>query len=161
VSAADGEIHLAALDLSDEINGFRGTCTICCGENQITSIVLKRLDTVEKNITDFALNFPLTAAQGEQNADMISSQCICFQCTLLCLGSIYQEDIAATIPTIEYRDVNKKCIDHQLALAITAGLATGASGIAQLFMAILDRTLTPKVWCSRDHSEDLEVLLRR
>lgn len=91
VSAADAEIHLSALDLSDGSDAFRGTCPICCGEEQIMSIVLKSLDTVEENTTDFALNFPLAAAQGKQNANMVSSQCICFQCALLLPRSIFQE----------------------------------------------------------------------
>ncbi|KAI4247179.1 MAG: hypothetical protein L6R40_001522 [Gallowayella cf. fulva] len=68
VTAADSEIHLAALDLSDDINALRLACAICCGEQQIMSITLKRLDTVEENTTDFALNFPLAAAQAKQNA---------------------------------------------------------------------------------------------
>lgn len=91
---------------------------------------------------------------------MISSQCICFQCALLCPRSIYQEDIVATIPTVCYRGPNKKYINHQLALAITAGLATGASGILQLFMTIIERTMETKLWCAKD-SEDVEISSRR
>lgn len=49
------------MDLSDDIESFRGTCPICCGEEQIMSVVLKKLDTVEENTTDFALNFPLVS----------------------------------------------------------------------------------------------------
>ena len=90
----------------------------------------------------------------------ISSQCICFQCALLCPRSIYQEEIVATNPTIDYRGSNKKYINHQLTLAITAGLATGIPGIVQIFMNILDRTLETKAWCSRD-STDPDVSLRR
>jgi len=161
VSAADAEIHISALDLSDGIDAFRGTCPICCGEEQIMSVVLKSLDTVEENTTDFALNFPLAAAQAQQNADMVSSQCICFQCALLLPRSIFQEEIAATIPSIDYEGINQKYIDHQLTMAITAGLATGASGIVQLFMTILDRTLETKDWCSIDNAEDVEVRDRR
>ncbi|KAL8798729.1 MAG: hypothetical protein Q9182_006444 [Xanthomendoza sp. 2 TL-2023] len=159
VSAADSEIHLAALDLSDDINALRGSCPICCDE-QIMSIVLKRLDTVEENTTDFALNFPLAAAQAKQNADIVSAQCICFQCALVCKRSIYHEDIVATIPTVNYSGANKKYIDHQLTQALTAGLKTGASGIAQLFMTILDRTLETKNWCSRS-TDDVEIQSRR
>ena len=94
---------------------------------------------------------------------MVSSQCICFQCALLLSPkSIYQEDIVAVIPTIQYKDQNKKYINHQLTLAVTNGLATGASGIVQLFMTILDNTLATKAWCSTDFTEDdSEVALRR
>lgn len=59
VSAGDSEVHLSALDLSEDVEAFKGTCSICCGDQHIMSIVLKRLDTVEENTTDFALNFPL------------------------------------------------------------------------------------------------------
>ncbi|KAI4194622.1 MAG: hypothetical protein LQ350_007677 [Teloschistes chrysophthalmus] len=161
VSAVASVIHVAALDLSTDINAFRGSCSICCEDNQIMSIVLKQLDTVEENTTDFALNFPLAAAQAKQNQDMISAQCICFQCALAISRSIYQEDIVAILPTVDYEGPNKKYVDHQLTLAITAGLATGASGIAQLFLTILDRTLETKDWCSREHVDDPEVQSRR
>ncbi|KAI4257698.1 MAG: hypothetical protein L6R42_005493 [Xanthoria sp. 1 TBL-2021] len=161
VSAQDGKIDVAALDLSNDIEAFRGACSICCEDEQIMSIVLKHLDTIEENTTDFALNFPLAAAQAKQNKDMISAQCICFQCAQALRVSIFQEHIVATIPTVEYKGANKKYIDHQLTLAVTAGLATGASGIAQLFATILDRTLETKDWCSCDQTEDAEVQTRR
>ncbi|KAL8676974.1 MAG: hypothetical protein Q9224_007234, partial [Gallowayella concinna] len=160
VTDADSEIHLDAIDLSDDnINALRGPCPICCDE-QIMSIVLKRTDTVEENTTDFALNFPLAAAQAKLNADMVSAQCICFQCALICKRSIYQEDIVAIIPAVDYDGANKKYIDHQLTLALTGGLNTGASGIIQLFMTILDRTLETKDWCSRG-TDDEEIQSRR
>ena len=50
----------------------------------------------------------------------------------------------ATIRTIDYGGPNKKYINHQFTLAITAGLATGIPGIVQIFMTILDRTLETK-----------------
>lgn len=161
VSASGAEIHLSALDLSDNSQAFRSGCAICCGEDHIMCVVLKALETVEENTTDFALNFPLAAAQAKQNANMISSQCICFQCALLCQESIYHESIIAIIPTIDYWGDNTRYINHQLTLAITAGLNTGTSGIVQLFMTILDRTLETKQWCSKDLSHDPEVSSRR
>lgn len=66
----------------------------------------------------------------------------------------------AIIPTVCYRGPNNKYINHQLTLAITAGLATGASGILQLFMTIIERTLETKNWCAKD-SEDIELSSRR
>ena len=161
VSAEDAEIHVSALELSDEMNAFRGTCSICCGEDQIMSIVLKHLETVEENTTDFALNFPLAAGWSKNNKGMVSSQCICFQCALLLERSIFQENIVATLPTVDYQGPNKRYINHQLTLAMTAGLATGASGIIQLFMTVLNRTLETKSWCSAANLEDSEVLARR
>lgn len=83
VSAADAEIHLSALDLSDEIDACQSTCPTCCGEGQIMSIVLKKLDTVEEDTTDFALDLPLAAAQAKQNANMVSSQ-FAFNVRLCC-----------------------------------------------------------------------------
>ncbi|KAL8994970.1 MAG: hypothetical protein Q9169_005211 [Polycauliona sp. 2 TL-2023] len=91
---------------------------------------------------------------------MVSAQCICFQCAQVLKVSIFQERIIATLPTVEYKDTNKKYIDHQLTLAVTAGLATGASGIVQLFATILDRTLQTKEWCSRNQADDPEVQTR-
>ncbi|KAL2039975.1 hypothetical protein N7G274_007378 [Stereocaulon virgatum] len=156
----DSELHLSALDLSEDVKAFRGTCSICCGDEQIMSIVLKRLDSVEENTTDFALNFPLAAGHAKHNSNMVSSQCICFQCALVCPRSIYNEEIVATLPTVAYQGPNKRYINHQLTVAITAGLATGIPGIVQIFMTILDRTLETKAWCSR-LSTDLEVSVRR
>jgi len=144
MSAADAGIYLSALDLSDSVHAFRCKCPICCGEYQIMSVVLRELETVDENTTDFALNFPLAAARAKQNANMVSSQCICFQCAFLCLRSMYQEHVIAIIPTIDYWGTNKRYMNHQLTLAITAGLNTGASGIVQLFLTILDRTLETK-----------------
>ncbi|KAI4090794.1 MAG: hypothetical protein L6R37_007837 [Teloschistes peruensis] len=161
VSADDSVIHVAALDLSIDINAFRDSCSICCEYNQIMSIVLKRLGTVEENTADFALNFPLAAAQAKQNQDMVSAQCIYFQCALAISPSIYPEAIVAILPTVDYEGPNKRYVDHQLTLAITAGLITGASGIVQLFLTILDRTLETKDWCSRRHVDDPEVQSHR
>ena len=153
IQGSDADLHLLAMDLSDNVEAFRSSCSICAGDEEIMSIVLKRLDTAEDNTTDFALNFPLAAGCNERNADLVSSQCICFQCALLCKKSIYQEELAAIIPTIEYTGVNKQYLDHQLCLAITTGLKTGASGIAQIFMTILDRVLETKPWCRTDEGQ--------
>jgi hypothetical protein len=132
ISAADSQIHVSALELSDEVKAFRNDCSICCGEEQIMSIVLKKLDSVEENTTDFALNFPMAVGQAKRNIDLVSSQCTCFQCSLLLERSIYQEELTARIPAVEYEGANKIYIDHQLTLAITDGLATGSSGIVQI-----------------------------
>ncbi|KAL8706375.1 MAG: hypothetical protein Q9201_000583 [Fulgogasparrea decipioides] len=83
------------------------------------------------------------------------------------MKSIYQEELAAIIPTVQYNGVNKRYIDHQLCLAVTAGLNTGASGTAQIFMVILDRVLETKAWCkanntqSNDQAVDQEKIVRR
>ncbi|KAL8994969.1 MAG: hypothetical protein Q9169_005210 [Polycauliona sp. 2 TL-2023] len=58
VVSAQEKIDVATLDLSDDVKAFRSACSICCEDEQIMSIVLKRLDTVTENTTDFALNFP-------------------------------------------------------------------------------------------------------
>ena len=102
VSAADADIHVLALDLSDTMDACRGTCTVCCGEDQIMSIVLKELETVEENTTDFALNFPLAASWSKHNEDLVSSQCMCFQCALLLERSIFHEKIVAKILAVYY-----------------------------------------------------------
>ena len=161
VSAADVEIHVLALELSDTIDACRGTCTICYGDDQIMSILLKELETVEENTTDFALNFPLAAGWSKHNKDLVSSQCICFQCALLLERSIFHEKIIARIPAVSYQGPNKGYVQHQLYLALTAGLSTGASGISQLFCTVLNRTLETKSWCSESNTVDLEIAARR
>lgn len=165
-NASDAEVHVSHVDLSDSVDAFRETCSICCGENQIMSIALKKLDSVDDNTSDFALNFPLAAGHGPQNTEMISSQCICFQCALLCRKSIFNENLSAILPTACYTDANKPYINHQLILAITGGLSTGISGMSQVLMTILDRTIETKAWCSDQshlgHNEqDLEASMRR
>ena len=161
ISAADSQVHMLALDLSDKVKAFRSGCSICCGEKQIMSIVLKTLDRVNDNTTDFALNFPLAVGHMERNTDLISSQCIFFQCSLIIEDSLYHEKLCARIPTVEYEGANKAYINHQLTLAITTGLVTGNSGVVQIFMAILDRTLETKNWCAKQTTEDSEVVQRR
>lgn len=57
-------------------------------------------------------------------------------------------------------------MNHQLTLAITAGLSTGISGVGQIFMTILDRTSETKDWCSdqsslEDGQKDSETSIRR
>ena len=154
VSTADTGTKLAALDLADGIKAFRGSCSICCGDSEIMSVVLKQLETVEENTSDFALNFPLAAAHSKHNADIISSQSICFQCALLMDRSIYKENIVAILPALEFAGPNKTYMIHQLYLALTAGLATGASILIQLFAGILDRTFNVKAWCAKDGDEE-------
>ena len=161
VSAADAEIYVLALELSDTMDACRGTCSICCGEDQIMSIVLKELQTAEENTTYFALNFPLAAGWSKHNKDVVSSQCICFQCALLLERSIFHEKIVAKIPAVSYEGPNKEYIQHQLYLALTAGLSTGAPGIIQLFCTVLNRTLETKSWCSDPNTADPEIAARR
>lgn len=60
---------LAAVSLSESVNAFQGSCSVCCGEDQIISIVLKKLKVAEDSTTDFALNLLLAAAQAEQNLE--------------------------------------------------------------------------------------------
>lgn len=120
VSAADSKIYMTRLELSAGIKAFRSTCSICCGDEQIMSVVLKKLDMVEENTNDFALNFPLVAGQVKRNLELISSQCTCFQCCLLLLDEfVYRENLSARIPTVEYEGANKAYINHQITLAIT------------------------------------------
>lgn len=60
--------------------------------------------------------------------------------------SIYQEKLSAIIPAVSYAGSNKQYINNQLYLGLTAGLATGAAGVSQLFMAILEQLLKTKPW---------------
>ena len=161
VSTADSDRQLVALDLSENVTSFRSGCSVCCGEDEIMSVSLKRLEHPESNTDNFALDFPLAAAANSQNSNAMSSQLVCFQCALLLERSIYHEDIVAVLPTVSCSGANKDYLIRQLYVALTADLKTGASGVLQLFAAILDQTLEDKSWCAKDVSDDLEVVARR
>ncbi|KAH7089121.1 hypothetical protein FB567DRAFT_468067 [Paraphoma chrysanthemicola] len=143
-----------------ELDGpsFKGFCLVCCGENEVMSICFKALksDSLEDNTTDFALNFPLAAGALEKNVNLVSSQNICFQCASLAPQgkSIYNEKLTAVVPTVEYDGSNKKYINDQLYLALTARLATGAAGISQLVMAILLELHRTKTWAGANGEEE-------
>jgi hypothetical protein len=143
---AEDSLPIANLDL--EGPAYKGYCLICCGDDEVMSICLKGLDAVDDNTTDFALNFPLAAGSSTKNVNMISSQNVCFQCALLAPSgmSIFNEPLKAIVPAVHYDGHNKKYINEQLYLALTTGLTTGAAGIAQLFMAILEEVLRTRSW---------------
>ncbi|KAF2227701.1 hypothetical protein BDZ85DRAFT_300517 [Elsinoe ampelina] len=161
--AAGGEIQVTSLNLETP-KAFRGECWICCGDNEVMSVVLKSGADGAANTDNFALDFPLAAGRFESNLDLISSQHICFQCAIALNGrTIHQETIAAIIPTVEYTSSNKKYIQEQLYFGLTGGLRTGASGVSQLFMAVLDGVLSEKQWAGAQGQsmEDLEISRRR
>ncbi|KAH6614157.1 hypothetical protein C7974DRAFT_368322 [Boeremia exigua] len=141
-------VDMAALDL--EAPSFKGYCLVCCGEEEIMSICFKEAapEHREDNTSDFALNFPLAVGAFTKNVDLVSSQNVCFQCALLSHDglSIYKERITAIIPAVQYDGNNKKYINDQLYSALTARLATGAAGVAQLFMSILQTVMKTKPW---------------
>lgn len=141
-------IDMAQLDL--EAPSCRGYCLICCDDDVIMSIAFKETapEHMEDNTSDFALNFPLAAGASQKNVDLISSQNICFQCALLGYDgmSMYKERLTAVIPAIQFAGNNKKYITDQLYTALTAKLATGAAGVAQLFMSILQNVMRTKSW---------------
>lgn len=141
-------VDIAILDLDGP--SCRGHCPVCSGENVVMSICLTEPDAehAEDNTTDFALNAPLAAGAFHKNVDLVSRQIICFQCAPLLPfgGFLTDERIVAVLPTVYYYGGNKKYINDQLYLALTARLATGAAGIAQLFMAILLEVLEKKSW---------------
>jgi hypothetical protein len=167
--STDSAVTLSTIDFSAP--AFRGECEICCGEDEIMSVVLKKLgsDDSAANTADFALDFPLAAGRFPANVNIISSQCICFDCALFGLPgfSIYKESIAAVLPALEYANYNKQYINQQLYLALTGGLKTGVPALGQLFATILDRTLQTKEWagakldCTDGSVEDVETKKRR
>ncbi|KAH7398203.1 hypothetical protein BKA66DRAFT_565824 [Pyrenochaeta sp. MPI-SDFR-AT-0127] len=158
VVVSTSAIDIAKIDL--EAPSCKGFCLVCCGEEEVMSICFKQAqaDNVEDNTTDFALNFPLAAGAAIKNVNLISSQNICFQCASLGPQgmSIYNEPLTAIIPAVQYDGGNKKYINDQLYLALTARLATGAAGVGQLFMAILGEVLRTKPWAGAG-LEDVEV----
>ncbi|KAJ4356805.1 uncharacterized protein N0V89_004842 [Didymosphaeria variabile] len=155
VVTTDSSVAIAHLDL--EGPAYRGYCLVCCGEDEVMSICLKAFDAehIDDNTTDFALNFPLAAGSSTKNVNMISSQNVCFQCALLAPSgmSIFKEQLKAIIPAVHYGGHNKKYINEQLYFALTSGLVTGAAGVAQLFMAILNEVLQTKSWAGAGLNE--------
>ncbi|KAF2438357.1 hypothetical protein P171DRAFT_526050 [Karstenula rhodostoma CBS 690.94] len=129
-----GSVEMASLDLLGP--AYKGNCLICCGDDETTSICLEELDAehADDNTTDFALNFPLAAGSSNKNVNIILSQNVSFQCVLLAPSgmSIFNEKLNAILPAVHYDGPNKKYINEQLYFALTAGLAQGAAGIAQL-----------------------------
>ncbi|KAJ4379636.1 hypothetical protein N0V86_004818 [Didymella sp. IMI 355093] len=145
-------IDMAKLDL--EAPSCKGYCLVCCGDQEIMSICFKETDPehMDDNTSDFALNFPLAAGASQNNVNLISSQNVCFQCALLGPDgmSVYKERLTAIIPVVEYDGSNKKYINDQLYSALTARLATGAAGVAQLFMSILHNVMQTKSWAGAE-----------
>lgn len=60
IDAADAEVHLLALDLSDAAEAFRSECSPSAGDNKVMSVVLKQLDlSIVKQHNQFTLDFHL------------------------------------------------------------------------------------------------------
>jgi hypothetical protein len=165
---SDAAVEVSILDL--EAPAYRAECEICCGEEEIMSVALKVLtqDEALANTADFALDFPLAAGRFAANVNIVSSQCICFQCALFGRPgrSIFGEEIAVVLPTLQYAGSNKLYINQQLYVALNGGLKTGVPILGQLFATILDRTLQEKVWAgapdpSSPKAPDQEVQKRR
>ncbi|KAJ7689021.1 hypothetical protein B0H17DRAFT_1067505 [Mycena rosella] len=166
ISSTDVDQQLAALNLDDDVEAQRSTCSICCSDDVIMSLALKVSANPGDNTTDFALNFPLAAGATLHNRDVISAQFVCFQCALAMYqndpdrGSMYNEPIAAVLPLAKYEGVNRKYITNCLATALTNGLATGASGLTQVLMSIILTTMATKEW-TRATEGDREIQARR
>ncbi|KAF2816177.1 uncharacterized protein BDZ99DRAFT_433163 [Mytilinidion resinicola] len=141
---------LALANLNFDVPSYKGYCLVCCGDEEVMSISLKFLEQEETaaNTADFALNFPLAAGRSSRNLEVVSSQNVCFQCALLGPSglSIYKERLSGILPCLAYEGSNKKYINQQLYLTLTGGLQTGASGLSQLFMTILEQTVKTKSW---------------
>ncbi|KAJ6558278.1 hypothetical protein B0H19DRAFT_1261806 [Mycena capillaripes] len=160
VNSADVEQQLAALDLDDDVEAHRSTCSICCSDDVIMSFALMVSANPGDNTTDFALNFPLAAGATFHNRNVISAQYVCFNCALamhqmdLARGSMYNEPIAAVLPLTKFDGVNRKYITNCLATALTNGLATGASGLVQLLISIILTTMQTKEWAKPTEGDE-------
>lgn len=161
---ADDDFPMVNLDLNIA-SAFRGTCHLCCGEDEVMSIVIKRGANTAANTDNLALDFPLAAGRFKTNQDLVSSQCVCFQCSLAMSGStVYHEDVAAVLPTLPYTGPNKPYMQEQMFFALTGGLRTGASGASQLLMTLLDGVLRTKEWAGAgcdDVPADREIVQRK
>lgn len=118
VVSSDTTSSLANLNF--DVPSYKGYCLVCCGEEEAMSICLKALDHADAaaNTTDF----PLAAGSSPANINIISSQNVCFQCTLLGPPSlsIYKEQLAAIILAMAYQGSNKTYINQQLYRALTS-----------------------------------------
>ncbi|KAI9650035.1 hypothetical protein NHQ30_000048 [Ciborinia camelliae] len=154
-SSAESAVDVPVLDF--DAPAYRGDCETCFGKNQILSLALKVLDAsamaaIKDNLTDLP---PEWTGKSAKNMNVLSTQCICFQCALFARSkySIDEEKISAVIPTLEYSGRNKLYIDYQLFKAFNQGLSTGVPAMGQAFATILDRTLRwkpPKELENRD-----------
>ncbi|KAK6338789.1 hypothetical protein TWF696_009600 [Orbilia brochopaga] len=155
-----GAITTSILNL-DTPDAYRAECRICCGDNEVMAIAVKPGADSATITSDFGLDFPLAVGHHESTKDLISSQVACFQCTLASNSrTLFNEQLAVVIPTLSYTQQNKAYITEHLYVALTGGIRTGASGAAQVFITILDRTLREKEWAA-DGSDDQEVQQRR
>jgi hypothetical protein len=169
VVSTDSTLNLANLDFNAP--SFKGYCLVCCGDEEVMSISLKVLEQEDSaaNTSDFALNFPLAAGCSAKNLEVVSSQNVCFQCALLGPSglSIYKERLSGILPCLSYKGSNKKYINQQLYLALTGGLQTGASGLSQIFMAILEQIVKKRSWAgatlgdANESADEHEALQRR
>lgn len=144
----DGEVRLRYYDV--EGPSFKGTCALCCADDAVMSICLHQPRSRRHNNTNHALNHPLAAGSSPKNMDIISTDNVCFQCALFSPkdSRIFEEQIAAVIPTIEYAGPNKAYIDTQLRMALTQREIATDEFVTQLFMGILNGTIHNQTWAS-------------
>ncbi|CAK5263289.1 unnamed protein product [Mycena citricolor] len=158
--------QLATLSLDESVEAYRSTCSICCSDDVIMSLALKSPSNPSDNTTDYALNFPLAAGAASHNQDVLSAQNVCFQCALAMFqmdpnrATMYNEAVAAVVPLTKFDGVNRQYISNCLASVLTGGLATGASGLAQVLMSILLTTMKTKEW-AKESAGDEEIQTRR
>ena len=50
VMATDTELRRAALDLSNDVKAFRGSCAICCGDEEIMESFLRAMASLQVSI---------------------------------------------------------------------------------------------------------------
>lgn len=137
-----------------DLKASRGKCDVCYDDDAIMCFALKTVERVEDNTSDFALNYPLALGPASQNKDLLSAQRVCYQCARALSNTIYREKVAAIVPIIDYKGTNKLVINEALTKALTGGLKTGVSGIAQSFLSLLlHHLLQDTEWINREHAE--------
>ncbi|KAJ3340074.1 hypothetical protein HDU93_007416 [Gonapodya sp. JEL0774] len=162
----DNLMRIVEGDVEDATAAFRGDCTICCEQNVLLSLTMKRVlpENTEVNTADFALDFPLAVGSRTHN-DIIASQVVCSGCADQVVSTygttLFRENATITIPLASIKDnTNRDILSTRLAIALTNGLKTG--NVFQLMISVLDNTLSTKLWARVEPgSDDAENRVRR
>ncbi|RUS27599.1 hypothetical protein BC938DRAFT_483020 [Jimgerdemannia flammicorona] len=148
---------------SSGVDGFRGECPICYEENAVMALTCKILPPLktEANTSDYALNFPLACGSIPHNVNVLSSQIACCQCADYMVATTgrttMRENATVVLPLVSLAQ-NPKLWKVRLAIGLANRIQVG--NLVQLFMAVLDETVTNKGW-ARPGEGNSDAMFRR
>jgi hypothetical protein len=133
------------IELDFDSPSYRTDCEICCEEDAIMSLAVKELDHLTTALiicSQDGFAYPLWAGSTMADRNPLSSQVICYDCAkALMPRSIYREQLSAVIPVMKYSMCNKMVINRALYDGLTRGSDVGEAQIAQIAMAVLDKSM--------------------